>query len=106
MRHDRLGLQRRPHGQRLQVGREPRRCDRGGLPVLELHGLGTTGSCDTSLRDAPAVTVTGYVDVTSTTRTRSSAVAQQPVSVAIEADKSVFQLYSSGVLDSSAAAPT
>ena len=30
-----------------------------------------------------------------------SAVAQQPVSVAIEADKSVFQLYSSGVLDSS-----
>ena len=29
-----------------------------------------------------------------------SAVAQQPVSIAIEADQSVFQLYSGGVMDS------
>jgi len=64
---------------------------------------GTTGTCSTSKRDFPVITITGYTDVDSGDETAlKSAVAQQPVSVAIEADKSVFQLYSTGVLDSSA----
>merc|ERR1712187_919170 len=52
---------------------------------------GTTG--------IPAGAVTGYKDVTpSSMQALMEAVAQQPVSIAIEADKSVFQLYRSGVL--------
>jgi len=43
--------------------------------------------------------VTGFKDVpTDSKEALMSAVAQQPVSIAIEADKSVFQLYTSGVL--------
>jgi len=47
--------------------------------------------------------VSGSTDVTAYDEDAlKSAVAQQPVSVAIEADKSAFQFYSSGVLDSTA----
>jgi len=43
--------------------------------------------------------VTGFKDVTPNSKTDlMSAVAQNPTSIAIEADKSVFQLYKSGVL--------
>lgn len=64
-------------------------------------GTGIRGTCDATKEAAAVVTVTGHVDVTSGDEAAlKSAVAQQPVSVAIEADKSVFQLYSSGVLDS------
>merc|ERR1712178_587127 len=43
--------------------------------------------------------VTGYKDVAQDNlQALEEAVAQQPVSIAIEADKSVFQLYHSGVL--------
>lgn len=45
--------------------------------------------------------VTGYTDVTASVTALKAAVAQQPVSVAIEADQSSFQFYSSGVLTSS-----
>merc|ERR1711957_1083002 len=41
-------------------------------------------------------------DVASSEKALEAAVAQQPVSVAIEADKSVFQHYSSGILTSDA----
>jgi len=81
---------------------------------VETHGIaslaiypytstaGTRGTCSASKRNAAAVTITGYRDVASEDEVAlKHAVAQQPVSVAIEADKSVFQLYSSGVLDSS-----
>merc|ERR1712048_1486692 len=45
--------------------------------------------------------VTGYKDVSPDSMSAMmSAVSQQPVSIAIEADKSVFQLYKSGVLQS------
>jgi hypothetical protein len=48
------------------------------------------------------VTVTGHTEVPSEDENAlKQAVAQQPVSVAIEADKRVFQLYKSGVLTSS-----
>ena len=49
------------------------------------------------------VTLKGYRDVPAyDEEALKAAVAMQPVSVAIEADKSVFQSYSSGMLDSSA----
>ena len=64
---------------------------------------GTTGTCDATKEGVPVVTNSGFTDVpTGDEDALKSAVAQQPVSVAIEADKSVFQLYASGVLDSTA----
>jgi hypothetical protein len=64
-------------------------------------GSGTTGTCKTGC--SPVVTVSGHVDVPAKDEDAlKKAVAQQPVSVAIEADKSAFQLYHSGVLDNMA----
>lgn len=64
-------------------------------------GTGIRGLCDTAKEKAAVVTVTGFKDVPSGDEDAlKTAVAQQPVSIAIEADKSVFQLYKSGVLDS------
>ena len=63
-------------------------------------GSGVSGSCQTS-KVNPVVTVTGFKDVPHKDETAlKSALEMQPVSVAIEADKSAFQLYKSGVLDS------
>jgi C1A family cysteine protease len=79
------------------------------------HGMGMNGMCTeasysykakggscqaTSCTKAFAAgVVTGYKDVsTDSEQGLMSALAQQPVSIAIEADKSVFQLYKSGVL--------
>merc|ERR1712080_485142 len=42
--------------------------------------------------------VTGYTDVDYSESALMSALNQQPVSIAIEADKSAFQSYSTGVL--------
>jgi len=68
---------------------------------------GTRGTCDSSAEGNPIVTVTSYHDVNSGDEDALlSAVAQQPVSIAIEADQSVFQLYSSGVLDSTSCGTT
>jgi len=44
------------------------------------------------------VTISSYKDVAQTEADLQAAVAQQPVSVAIEADQSAFQFYTSGVL--------
>jgi len=45
------------------------------------------------------VTLTGHTDVPSKDENAlKAAVSKQPVSVAIEADRSVFQLYAGGVL--------
>jgi len=63
-------------------------------------GSGTTGTCKKTCK--AAVTLTGHKDVPAKDETALlSAVAKAPVSIAIEADKSAFQLYKSGVLDSS-----
>lgn len=59
------------------------------------------GTCKASscTKAFDAGVVTGYKDVsTDDEQAMMSAVAQQPTSIAIEADKSVFQLYKSGVL--------
>jgi C1A family cysteine protease len=60
---------------------------------------GTDGRCkDTSC--TAAASITGYKDVTSMNEgALQTAVAQQPTSVAIEADQMVFQYYSGGIID-------
>jgi len=63
-------------------------------------GSGVTGTCKTSSVN-PAVTITGFTDVPAKDEAAlKAAIEKQPVSVAIEADRSAFQLYKSGVLDS------
>jgi C1A family cysteine protease len=64
-------------------------------------GTGHAPACSKTC--APAVTVTSFTDVPKGDETALlSAVAKGPVSIAIEADKSAFQLYKSGVLDNAA----
>ena len=66
-----------------------------------ISGTGIRGLCKPKLEADEVVTVTGFKDVpTGDEDALKTAVALGPVSVAIEADKSVFQLYKSGVLDS------
>jgi len=66
-------------------------------------GSGVTGTCDKAKSAAPVVTITSFRDVPKGDEDAlKSAVAQGPVSIAIEADKSAFQLYKGGVLDSAA----
>jgi len=49
-----------------------------------------------------AATITGFKDVPANSETAlETAIVTQPVSVAVEADQSVFQFYSGGVMDSS-----
>jgi len=72
-------------------------CSEASYPYTS--GAGVTGTCKKGCQ--PVVTVSGHVDVpTKDEDALKSAVAQQPVSVAIEADKQAFQLYAGGVLDS------
>jgi len=64
-------------------------------------GNGQTGQCKRGCK--PAVTVTGYTNVPPHSEDAlKAAVSKQPVSIAIEADKSAFQLYRGGVLDNPA----
>merc|ERR1712014_126818 len=48
----------------------------------------------------PAGGVTGYTDISSSASALKSALDGQPVSVAIQADQSVFQQYTGGVITS------
>ena len=58
-------------------------------------GSGTTGTCK---KTVVAAKVSGYSDVLQGSEFGlKSSIAQEPTSVAIEADKSVFQLCKSGV---------
>lgn len=60
------------------------------------NGICQASKCDVGL---PKGSIVGFKDVKPLdTAALMSAVAQQPVSIAIEADKMVFQLYRSGVL--------
>merc|ERR1719440_2777211 len=57
-----------------------------------------TGTCQTSKQAQEAVTIASYKDVAPKNEDQlKAAVAQQPVSIAIEADQSGFQLYKDGV---------
>jgi len=74
-------------------------CSESAYPYTS--GGGVTGSCKKGC--SPVMTITGHTDVPSRNEAAlQQAVSQQPVSVAIEADKSAFQLYSGGILDNSA----
>merc|ERR1711881_441933 len=59
------------------------------------------GSCKSSFTTAiPQGGVTGYKDVANSADGLKSAIENSPVSVAIEADQSVFQQYTSGTISS------
>merc|ERR1712232_505260 len=71
-------------------------CTETSYPYKAVGGSCKASSCTTGI---PKGGVTGFKDVTvDSEQALMSALNQQPVSIAIEADKSVFQLYSSGVL--------
>lgn len=58
------------------------------------------GQCEANRRDRHVVTIDGYEDVPANDEAAlMKAVANQPVSVAIEADQRAFQLYVGGVFD-------
>jgi len=69
---------------------------------------GADGSCQSSKYSAaPYTKISGFKDVAQKNEAAlKTAVASQPVSVAIEADTQVFQFYSSGVLDDAAGCGT
>ena len=57
------------------------------------------GTCSAAKAKAVAATIKSYTDVaTNSELALEAAIAQQPVSVAVEADQNSFQLYSGGVL--------
>jgi len=71
-------------------------CTEGSYPYKGTGGTCKASSCTVGIAKG---SVTGFKDVSSDSeQALMSAVNQQPVSIAIEADKSVFQLYKSGVL--------
>jgi len=76
-----------------------------GLPLESdypyISGTGSAGTCVKGKTTAAHTKVTDFTDVTPKSETAlKNAVAIQPVAVAIEADKQVFQFYSSGVIKS------
>lgn len=78
--------------------------DNGGLCSEESYpyvsGTGETEKCQTTCDLLPRSQIQSWVDVASTDKALMTAIAQQPVSIAIEADQKDFQLYQSGVLTS------
>merc|ERR1712019_319089 len=71
-------------------------CTEDSYPYKAKSGTCSASSCTVGIAKGG---VTGYKDVSSDSEeAMMSALNQQPVSIAIEADKSVFQLYKSGVL--------
>mmetsp|Transcript_32655 Transcript_32655/g.78487 ORF Transcript_32655/g.78487 Transcript_32655/m.78487 type:complete len:449 (+) Transcript_32655:78-1424(+) len=74
-------------------------CSESSYPYTGSDGSCHASSCQVALAKG---SVTGYKDVaTDDEQSLMDAVADGPVSVAIEADQSAFQLYSSGVLTGS-----
>jgi len=63
-------------------------------------GGGSVGACKASSCTAgiPKGGISGYKTIASNKNSLMSAVAQQPTSIAVEADKSIFQSYRSGVM--------
>ena len=73
----------------------------GGLCSEETYPYisqtGETQSCQTTCSLVPKSQIQSWVDVQPTDQALMTAIAQQPVSIAIEADQRDFQLYESGV---------
>merc|ERR1719392_459527 len=71
-------------------------CTESSYPYKARNGVCKASSCTTAISKGD---VTGFKHVAhDSEKDLMSAAAQNPVSIAIEADKSVFQLYKSGVL--------
>jgi C1A family cysteine protease len=71
-------------------------CTEESYPYKAKRGTCQKSTCTVGI---PSGKVTGFKDVPADDKEAlMSAVAQQPVSIAIEADKSIFQLYKGGVL--------
>jgi len=69
----------------------------GTYPYVSGHG--SVPTCDKSLEASGTVSASTYTDVTTGSSTSlQSALATGPVSVAIEADRMVFQYYTGGVI--------
>jgi len=73
-------------------------CSEESYPYISSDGQ--TEKCQTLCDNLPYSQIQSWVDVDSSDQALMSAVAMQPVSVAIEADQKDFQLYKSGVLTS------
>jgi cathepsin L len=69
-------------------------CAESAYPYTARDGTCKSSSCSAQ----PYTQITGYKDVTHTENALGAAVDSEPISVAIEADQSSFQLYKSGVL--------
>lgn len=82
--------------------------DNGGLDSESDYPYKAVGgTCDKTKEGKHVLTIDGYEDVPQEDEASLlKAVANQPVSVAIEADTRVFQLYSGGVLDAVACGET
>jgi hypothetical protein len=73
--------------------------------IIDNKGIGSEASypytaTDGTCKTVPSVaTITGYTDVPANSETAlETAIVQQPISVAVEADQASFQLYSGGVM--------
>lgn len=76
--------------------------DNKGITTEDAYPYTATGpnTCQASGKPV-AATLSGFKDVTPNSEVAlETAIVQQPVSVAVEADQSVFQFYSGGVMDS------
>jgi KDEL-tailed cysteine endopeptidase len=76
--------------------------DNKGITTEDAYAYTATGpnTCESTGKPV-AATLSGFKDVAVGSDTALlTAIAQQPVSVAVEADQSVFQFYSGGVMDS------
>ena len=73
-----------------------------GITTEDAYPYTATGPNACKSKGKPvAATLSGYKDVTANSELAlETAIVQQPVSVAVEADQSVFQFYSGGVMDS------
>ena len=60
---------------------------------------GVDGTCNKKCKDDSKATVKTHTDVAANAKALMSAIAKQPVSIAIEADQSSFQFYKSGVFN-------
>ena len=71
-------------------------CEEDDYPYTS--GGGSSGTCQTSCTVVKDSAPSSWVDIKESDSAMMSALDQQPVSIAIEADQTSFQYYSSGVL--------
>ena len=76
--------------------------DNKGITTEDAYPYSATGPNTCEAKGKPvAATLSGFKDVAPNSEIAlETAIVQQPVSVAVEADQSVFQFYSGGVMDS------